>query len=72
MQLKISRASSRSPYKDKPCQRAILAEVDKHGYHNWEVNINTLEELLELQKEVGDMILFQHDNSITIYDDYVE
>lgn len=38
---------------------------------HWEVEINTLEELLELQTEVGSSLIFDRD-SIEIYDDYIE
>ena len=44
---------------------------DKQGYDIWYVEINTLEELMALQEEVG-CELVVGDDEIVIYDGYLE
>lgn len=59
----------------KPCKNAKkIVEMDslsRYEIIRWEVEINTLEELLDLQKEVGEELIIS-DGYIEIYDDYRE
>lgn len=59
----------------KPCKNAKkIVEIDPVWHRElvrWEVEINTLKELLDLQKEVGEELIIS-DGYIEIYDDYRE
>ena len=59
----------------KPCKNAKkIVEIDPVGHREkvrWEVEINTLEELLDLLKEAGYELIIS-DGYIEIYDDYRE
>lgn len=59
----------------KPCKNAKkIVEIDPVWHCEtvrWDVEINTLEELLDLQKEVGEELIIS-DGHIEIYDDYRE
>lgn len=61
----------------KPCKNAKkIVEMDSLWRYEiirweWEVEINTLEELLDLQKEVGEELIIS-DEYIEIYDAYRE
>lgn len=63
-----------------PCKNAVIVEGqvmvrEKVRYiPHWEVDINTLEELLELQKEVEHPLIVSYDDTleIEIYDDWRE
>lgn len=67
---------------EKPCEKAVLASEKKNSYgwleRAWEVEINSLEELLKLaeESEKKRLIIFAKDEkmgpSIEIYDDYRE
>lgn len=54
----------------KPCEKAELQESDEYGYSKYTIEINTLEDLQELIKEVDDIII--NESRIEIYDDYRE
>lgn len=62
-----------------PCEGAYIdGKGDKWEVYKWAVDINSLEDLMELTEEVGDIIVSapneETDNypSIEIYDDYRE
>lgn len=55
----------------KPCKNAVL-EKDEHGIKAWTVEINSLEELLELRKEVNEELIIGLNGVITIYNDFIE
>ena len=59
----------------KPCENAKkIVEIDPVGHRElvrWEVEINTLEELLDLLKEAGYELIIS-DDYIEIYDAYRE
>lgn len=59
----------------KPCENAKkIVEIDPVGHFEkirWEVEINTLKELLDLLKEAGYELIIS-DGYIEIYDDYRE
>lgn len=65
MKIKIERASKTWKI---PCKNARCVEANNREF---EIEINSLEELMELVDEVEDIII-NKDKSITIYDDYVE
>lgn len=56
---------------NKPCKNAVL-EVHKSGDKNWTVRINSLEDLLALRKEVHEELVIGLNDTITIYDDFIE
>lgn len=86
---RVSSDSSCFDENDKPCNDAYLEtyeeKIMKRRYDPetiyfetkvnklWKINIYTLEQLEELQKEVNKSLIinFKH-NSIIIYDDYIE
>jgi hypothetical protein len=53
----------------QPCKDAKSIK-EQTGYNDWQIEINTLEELMGLQNEVGQIII--DGEMITIYDDYIE
>lgn len=55
----------------KPYEKAISGGTDEYDRIIWYVEINTLEELQALQKEVKCPIIISS-NTIEIYDDYRE
>lgn len=55
---------------NKPCEKAELKSLDEFGCSEYIIEINTLEDLQELIKEVGDIIIGE--STIEIYDDYRE
>lgn len=54
----------------RPCEKAELQSIDERGYSRYTIEINTLEDLQELIKDVGSIII--DENTIEIYDDYRE
>lgn len=63
----------------KPCEGAVLSEhKTAHGENIWEIEINSLEELIELKKKLNYPIILLNPNQIEgmyqleIYDDYRE
>ena len=67
---------------NKPCEKAVLVSEKKGEYNwrerTWEIEINSLEELLKLAEETKDkcLVVFAQDEkagpAIEIYDDYRE
>lgn len=54
--------------------KAIYQEIPRK-VNRWSIDINTIEELIALMKEVGSLIIYKdnhHSYSIEIYDDYRE
>ena len=49
----------------------IYLGEDDVDYQRIDITINSLEELIELQKKVGDIVICK-DNEIIIYDGYLE
>lgn len=74
MIFRIERASDYGNYEKKPCENAY--EVNEEAYESkWRIEINTLEDLMKLQKEVNvDLVLGVEDSQpyIEIYDDFRE
>lgn len=56
--------------KNKPCEKAEFQGIDEYANNKYTIEINTLEDLQELIKEVGDIIIGE--SEIEIYDDYRE
>jgi len=65
MKFKIERASERWTI---PCKNAKLIDGKTEDF---EIEINSLDELMELVDEVSDIVI-NKDKSITIYDTYLE
>lgn len=60
----ISRTSIRTyGEEDRPCEEAEFVNDD------WKINISNLDELRDLVRKYGKIIIFP-DNSLEIYDDY--
>lgn len=55
---------------NKPCEKAELQSIDELGYSKYTIEINTLEDLQELIKEVDSIIIDK--DTIEIYDYYRE
>lgn len=55
----------------KPCKNAVLKK-DEYGIKAWWIEINSLEELLELRKEVNEELIIGLNGVITIYNDFIE
>lgn len=87
MEFMISRASQwndKKPLKDKriyskviPKWKNVDGEYSKETKRAWFIEINTLEELIDLYKLEGDLIIqknwLNNDYTyLTIYDDYIE
>ena len=82
MRFKICRSSDSYITSNEipPCKNAVIVEGqvmvrEKIRYvPHWEVDINTLEEFLELQKEVEHPLIVSSDETleIEIYDDWRE
>jgi hypothetical protein len=66
MKFRISRTSEGRGQQPKPCKNATL-EGDK-----WYIELNTLDELVALAKEVDEEIIIGKDNDLEIYNDYRE
>lgn len=49
------------PTANKPCKKAYIKSLG-NGEFEWNVEINTLEDLIELQKEVKQEIIFESDS----------
>ena len=68
---------------DKPCEKAELIKNEKY-YKEWKIEINNLEELIQLMKDVDEPLVIQNrfymfgkpqdgiELEIEIYDDYRE
>lgn len=60
---------------EKPCEGAVKDEARSNNYFTtYTIEINSLEELIALKEEVGDIIIADNDDNqvIEIYDDYRE
>ena len=77
----ISTTSDDSRNGIKPCKNAVVKEMSCDNKYIWEVEINTLEDLLELCAEIGGEIILSDINNhankepefeLEIYDDYRE
>lgn len=55
----------------KPCRNAVL-EKDDYGIKSWTVEIDSLEDLMILRKEVNEELIIGLNGAITIYDDFIE
>lgn len=78
MKFEITRASDVFR-EEMPCKGAVLTERKSRFNENvWEIEINSLEELIELSKEVNHGIILRRPHSagdmyeLEIYDDYIE
>ena len=56
---------------NKPCKNAFL-KAYANNEMEWVVEINTLEDLLSLRKEVNEELIFGLNDRITIYNDFIE
>lgn len=60
---------------NKPCSNALLYRKGSEEFgesNTWRVEINTLDELHDLIREVGCYIILKSERRIEIYDDYRE
>ena len=64
---------------NKPCSKAIKIGKNKYDNNVWEVELNTLDDILALMNECDkDLVIGEsyyddeHKYEITIYDDYME
>lgn len=80
MKFKIEKASyyttewnfnERFNEESKPCKNAVL-EKDEAGVKAWVVEIDTMEDLLALRKEVNEELIIGLNGVITIYNDLIE
>jgi hypothetical protein len=71
MKFKISRASSWSN-ENPPTPAAIFIRKEEWGDSTWEIEINSMEELMALISKEGDLIISGDNPNIIIYDAYVE
>lgn len=72
MLFKITKASKPGFHEgDKPCKKASVLLHDT-GEKEWIVEINTLTDLLDLQKELSEELILGFNDRITIYDDFIE
>ena len=55
----------------KPCRNTVL-EKDDYGIKSWTVEIDSLEDLMALRKEVNEELIIGLNGVITIYDDFIE
>ena len=59
--------------KEKPCKNAIKNEELSTEYCNyWEVELNTIEDLIELQKELSSLTYDGHTQELILTDDDYE
>lgn len=78
MKFIVVRTSYRDEEGKKPCKNCFQEEIiKKNGYkgNKWVIEINSLEELMEFQKDIGEEIIisrYEEGNYIEIYDDYRE
>ena len=63
--------SERFKEENKPCKDAVL-KTYKNGEKEWIVEINTLEDLLAIRKEVNEELVIGLNDTITIYNDFIE
>lgn len=56
---------------NKPCKNAVL-DAYGNGVKGWTVEINTLKDLLDLRKEINEELVIGLNDTITIYDDFIE
>ena len=56
---------------NKPCKNAFLKAYG-NGVEDWVMEINTLEDLLSLRKEVNEELIIGLNDTITIYNDFIE
>jgi len=59
----------RGPESISPCTKAVK-DTTGDNFDCWFINIDSLEELLELNNEVGEIVL--RGSTLFIYDDYIE
>lgn len=71
MTYKIFKTSSFGYDGQPPCSKAYRGENDEYNYPQWYVEIDTLEELQQLQKEVKTPLIVGVE-TIEIYDSYRE
>ena len=62
---------------EKPCPRAYSGECDKFDRHQWFIDIDTIDQLMELLDEISDDLIISRTlrqglPEIEIYDDYRE
>jgi hypothetical protein len=70
MRFKICRTSLKTD--EAPCKRTTFEYAKLNPkFRIWFIEINTLEELMNLQKEVNSNLII-NDGTIEIYDDYRE
>jgi regulation of enolase protein 1 (concanavalin A-like superfamily) len=70
MNFKIKRASYYGYYKEEP--QPIPQAVKSEDGVTWEVEIGTVEELMAMIDQCGIQFIIGKENSIIIYDDYME
>ena len=63
--------SERFKEENKPCKDVVLKTYN-NGEKEWTVEINTLEDLLAIRKEVNEELVIGLNDTITIYNDFIE
>lgn len=63
--------SERFKEENKPCKDAVLKTYN-NSEKEWTVEINTLEDLLAIRKEVNEELVIGLNDTITIYNDFIE
>ena len=56
---------------NKPCKNAFR-KVYENNRQEWVVEINSLEDLLAIRNEVNEELVIGLNDTITVYDDYIE
>lgn len=70
MRFKIWRTSDNIFCTKPPCEGAIITKSDEYYGNEYEIEINSLKDLIRLSKKHGALIV--NGNEIEIYDDYRE
>ena len=63
--------SERFKEENKPCKDAVLNTYN-NGEKEWTVEINTLEDLLAIRKEVNEELVIGLNDTITVYNGFIE
>lgn len=63
--------SERFKEENKPCKNAFI-KVYENNTKEWVVELNTLEELIALRDEVNEELVIGLNNTITVYNDFIE
>jgi len=71
MKLQAFTASDDFYNRKQPTANSVLVEEDERGHCTWEVEVNTIEDIMAIIKETGHRVIID-DWSLTVYDYHVE